>query len=88
MNDTDIKILSEQDEKTLASWWSTLNRWEWPDKLLNPEPNEYIKNGRRGEIMSFILSKIGLKECLRDWNKDRMTDDHFETWWNNNKSGM
>lgn len=80
--DQDIKILETQSVETLASWWSMLNRFEWPDELPNPEPAEYVKNGRRSQLMSWINMKIGRKECLRDWNKDNMSNEEFEQWWN------
>jgi len=81
MNEQDIEILEATTKSVLASWWSQLNRFEWPDDLPNPEPSEYIRNGRRSEIMRWISERIGVKECLRDWNKKGMTDEEFEAWW-------
>ena len=79
----DVDILNSQDIKTLASWWSQLNRWGWPEELPNKEPAEYKPGGRRSRIMAYISSKIGHKECLRDWNKESMNDEEYESWWEN-----
>jgi len=68
-------VLNAQDNKTLASWWSILNRHEWPEGL-----DELIES-QRWPIMCWIEDKIGRKECLRDWNKERMSDEEFEKWW-------
>ena len=79
----DIDLIKQQDNQTLASWWGLLNKWKWPEELPNPEPPEYIKNGRRGKIMSYIEKIIGLKACLQCWNINRMTKDEFEEFWRN-----
>ena len=81
----DREILDSQNTETLAGWWSELNRFKWPEKLPNPEPKEYIQNGRRSLIMAFIIEKIGMKECLRDWNKKSMPGLEFDLW---HDSGM
>ena len=33
------------------------------------------------DIMFRIENRVSKKECLRYWNKDRMTDADFEQWW-------
>lgn len=41
----------------------------------------YFHNGEwHISIMNYIVNRIGMKECLREWNKDRMTNDEFEEW--------
>ena len=37
--------------------------------------------GRNGNLMGWIENKIGIKECLRDWNKERMSNAKFDSWW-------
>lgn len=82
MTEQDIAILETATKAQLASWWSELNHYGWPGELPFPEPSEYIANGRRSQIMNWIMKRIGLKECLRDWNKESMTNKQFESWWN------
>lgn len=78
MKQRDVEILAQQDKETLAAWWSQLNHWEWPNALPDPEPNHFISGGRRGEIIGWIMTRIGYRECLRDWNKG-MSDEEFAT---------
>ena len=83
ISDADRKILTAQNDYTLAEWWCQLNRWEWPAALPNPEPKTYQgPGGRRSEIMNWILSVIGLELALRVWNKGEMTDREFSDFWN------
>ena len=79
----DTNILIRRDTEILAKWWCTLNRYELPEDLPDPEPAESVPGGRRGKIMSFIMAKIGKKECLREWNKDDMNEEEFEVWYEN-----
>lgn len=78
----DIKILELQDLKTLAQWWGILNNWQWPDELPNPESeSNWSSIGRRSKLQDWIIGRIGLRECLREANKDRMTDMQFNDFW-------
>jgi hypothetical protein len=77
----DRLILSREDADTLAEWSCILNTWGWPKALPNPEPAEYIKGGRRGQIHRWINKRIGGKASSRKWNEVRMTDEEFEDWW-------
>ena len=79
MNDLDA--LSQITDAEAATWWCALNRWEWPANLPNPEPVSNGKNPRRSALMHAIHSRIGLKECLREWNKDGMPGKQFDVWW-------
>lgn len=76
----DIAVLQSQTDKILADWWSQLNRWDWPAEIPDPEPVGHPPFGRRSKIMGWIMEKIGFKECLRDWNKERMTSSEFDKW--------
>lgn len=77
----DIEVLQKQHTNVLASWWSALNRYEWPNEIADPEVKEYVHNGRRGQLMHWIEERITRKECLRDWNADDKTNSEFEKWW-------
>ena len=81
MDSNDRKVLATQSDSTLANWWSILNRHEWPDGLPNPETSKASVQGRRWEIMCLISDRIGLKECLRDWNKERLPGNDFDDWY-------
>lgn len=57
----------------LAEWWCLLNKWRWPHVGLgkpDPVPEKYDSNSRRGQIMNAICARIGIHECLREWNRD------------------
>ena len=66
------KLLSEANPQQLAEYWCTLNRKERVVGL-RAEP---------WDAMCWIMNKIGLKACLREWNKDTMDDEQFESFWN------
>ena len=76
-----LVVLSHQDNRTLAQWWCTLNSWSWPDELECPEVTEFMQDGRRSRIMRWIEAAIGIKECLREWNRGSMDDEVFKDFW-------
>ncbi len=67
----DIDVLKQQDRMTLAGWWCKLNRWKWPRGLPRPEARSLDVGGnpRRDAIMRNIVSAIGRKACLDEWNR-------------------
>lgn len=77
----DTHVLEKQSSSELAKWWTQLNTYEWPAEMPRPEPEKWVKNGRRGIIMSWISEKITHKECLRYWNRERMSDSEFDEWY-------
>ena len=75
MTDEDRKAIAEAPASTLAEWWCLLNKWRWPHAGLgepDPVPEKYDSNGRRGQIMNAICARIGIRECLREWNRDNV----------------
>ena len=76
----DFIIINEQEDLILAEWWCQLNRWDWPEKLPNPESDNYIPNGRRSKIMDIIDDKISHRLISRTWNK-KMSDTEFEDFY-------
>ena len=81
MTKEDEAVLIQQDSLTLAEWHCQLNQWKWPHELPNPEEPTYIPDGRRIQIMDWINRIIGMKLCVRVWNKDSMNDEQFEDFW-------
>ena len=77
----DVHVLGKQSNRELAKWWTQFNSWEWPDEMPRPEPNKWIKDGRRGQLMSWISDKITHKECLRYWNRKQYPGVEFDKWW-------
>lgn len=77
----DLLLLNGNDDATLAKWWCQLNSWEWPDQIPDPEPEEKERPNRRGTIMDEICARIGIKACLREWNRERMSEEEFEEFW-------
>lgn len=86
MTDDDIKILEAQTGDTLAIWWCQLNRLEWPDGLPHPEPETFKPGDRRGRLMCWIIDRIGMGECLREWNRATLPGAAFDEWWNAKES--
>jgi hypothetical protein len=68
MTEWDRKALKKQSKQTLAKWWCTLNRWQWPLGLPDPIPAG-IEKPRRMEIMNWITDKLGMRAVLAEWNK-------------------
>jgi len=77
----DLLILNVRDDATLAKWWCLLNNWGWPEEIQNPEDKNAPAPRRRSKLMDEIVTRIGFKACLREWNRERMTDEVFEAWW-------
>ncbi len=75
-------IVMSADESILAKWWCELNSWGWPAELGEPEPVGGA-NPLRSEIMANIVGRIGIKECLREWNRERLPGEAFDAWWDN-----
>lgn len=66
---------------TDAELWCALNRGEWQPEL-GPEPDDHRE---RHKIiwprMVQIMGRIGIKECLREWNREEMPGAVFDEWW-------
>lgn len=72
-----------------AKAWCALNQGDWYEGLPKPSNLAEMNDQERHEvvwpIMSEIMSAIGLKECLREWNRERMTPEEFEEFWSSNR---
>ena len=91
MSDEDAKAVYQASNKTLAEWWCLLNNWEWPESGLgepDPIPKPYRSDTRRRSLMTAIEHRIGLKECLREWNKKSLPGYRFDEWWNDFSTSM
>lgn len=81
-------LLEGVSDRRLAEMWCELNRWGWPKEMPRPEERRSPDEGgnpRRSEMMGEILNKIGIRECLREWNREAMSDAEFDAWWRVNK---
>jgi hypothetical protein len=70
----------------LAEVWCSLNRAErhelvsdWPANW--SDMDRTAKHGFVWPVMEQIMHAIGYKECIREWNKDSMTPEEFESWY-------
>jgi hypothetical protein len=85
ITDQDQKAIATASPDLLAQWWCLLNKGGWPTNGLGePEPmaNEHQKIQRRIQIMDAICDRIGIKECLREWNRHSLPGESFDAWWN------
>lgn len=84
MKEEDVILLEQQDNRRLAKWWCELNRWNWPEQIPDEEGPKDHKDDRRSAIMGWIKDRIGLKECLREWNREYLLGKYFDEWWSKN----
>jgi hypothetical protein len=84
MNGVDKEILENQTDEVLAKWGCAINSWGWPEEMPSPEDPKDWAEGRRNAIQKWIIVKIGLKACLREWNRERMNDAEFVDFWEKN----
>lgn len=84
---TDEYVLVQQDDATLAKWWSVMNCGKWPKDITPyPPPTYWRMDDRRLEIMSWIAHVVGLWACLHEWycgplSPHPMTEDEFDDFW-------
>lgn len=69
-----------------AAIWCALNKGELPAAVVVRPANwesmlPMAQHQFAWPIMAEIMHAIGLKACLREWNRARMTDQEFEAWW-------
>jgi hypothetical protein len=81
-------LLGSLPTKRLAEIWCELNRWNFPFELKVLEPKDWNDMPPMGrdhntlsEAMRFIEAKITHKECLREWNKDRIELGNYDEWY-------
>ena len=84
ITEEDRKALESAPCLMLAEWWCLLNKFEWPGEGMgepDPIPAPWRVDTRRNAVMSWISSRIGLRECLREWNREAMPGELFDEWW-------
>lgn len=84
ITDEDRRAISGATPQILVRWWCLLNKYEWPrDGLGMPDPvvKPWQPDTRRGDIMREIVAFVGMQACLREWNRESMSDAQFEEWW-------
>ena len=91
ITNADLAALNAHDRQTLAEWWCTLNRWEWPHGLPDPEDGDARRRGelngsRAWPIMCWISKRIGNRIISRAWNKD-MPSDVFDDFYDGTYNG-
>lgn len=82
----DKNILAGYKDVELADMANKLNCWEWPECLPDEDVKYYTKNSRRKQLMEYIEGKVGKKLINRRCNKDRMTDQEHEEFWNSDRN--
>lgn len=87
-----IPILKSIPISDWAQIWCELNSWKMPEQLHAIKPYWWkdmdLKNTEKMSpfirpIREYIEGTIGKKTISRQWNKDRMTDEQFEFFWDN-----
>ena len=57
-----------EEQRTLAKKWCILNARGWPED--EPLPPLAERQERVWQLMSSIMTKIGIQRCLEYWNSD------------------
>lgn len=85
-----LDVVKTLDKKLLPSICCSFNSWEFPShvKEISDLKPLYWKTWTQEEkfhflkpISKYIESVIEPKEISREWNKERMTHNQFEEWW-------
>lgn len=66
---------------TEAEIWCHLNSGGWLDELGERPVDHAASHIIAIKRMDKALHSIGMKECLREWNKAYMSNEEFEKWW-------
>lgn len=70
-------IIIELKKYPIDKWplfWCELNHGKLPKELINIDKGFFTIS----DIMKYISNTIGKKECLREWNKNRLSVSEFE----------
>ena len=75
----------------LAKLWCDFNKWKFPKIIEHVKPESWDswvgrdREEKRGAVcfpvMAYIRDKIGFKACIREWNREMMTDEEFEEFY-------
>ena len=93
LTETDLQILNAATPETLVRWCCTLNYFGWPEELPDPEPPQYVRGGRRGELIRAIEAAVGSRAILHHVNcvllgpKSRMSEEEFDDFWRGHFEG-
>lgn len=79
-----IVTLTNQPEEVLSTYWCELNLARCPTKLENVRAS----SDTMIKIMNWIVARVGIKVCLKEWNMsylgaDNKSEAEFEAWWRN-----
>jgi len=83
-----LAIVESAENKTKIEIWCNLNRYHLPPELSSLFPEyesfpQYIKLDISMIIMAKINESVGIRECLREWNKDSLPGKAFDDWYDN-----
>jgi hypothetical protein len=88
MNKCIKNIILRQTDQRKAEMACELNRWQWPKELKKFDPGNYPmgRDYKKGiDIIEYIEHVIGHKAFLKEWNKNDMTEEQFESWYRKNQ---
>lgn len=87
--DDGLGAVRSADNAAKARIWCALNKHEWPAELDDIKPNNWSglphmeRQRISWELMCEAEDAIGMKECLREWNREIMPGEQFDAWWRN-----
>lgn len=80
----DSEIIRKQSNETLCNWHSAINSFGNVSELnYCAEKGKWNPNNKGSQLMEFIKQAIGHKIILQQHNKNRMTEEEFEDFWQN-----
>lgn len=84
-----LPLLAKLSNTKRAKVWCALNGYNIPEGIEPPHfwhigGTNVRKRKVTKPLMDAIEQQIGLKDCLREWNKDAMTREEFDAYWKRN----
>ena len=89
--DDGLGVVRSADNAAKARIWCALNKHEWPKELDSVKPSNWSelphaeKQRISWELMCEAEDAIGIKECLREWNRETIPGEQFDAWWSNGR---
>ena len=92
--DDGLGVVRCADNAAKARIWCALNKHDWPVELAGVKPPDFdtmphdAKQKLSWALMCEAEGAIGIKECLREWNRETIPGEQFDAWWSNGRRSL
>lgn len=82
-----LSAVQAADNGAKARIWCAFNRHDWPEELAAFKPADFdemkpeARHKLAWRLMCEASDAIGMRECLREWNRDSMPGEQFDEWY-------